>query len=441
MNALKLGRFMLMALAAVLFASAGDAQESGPAEGRIAVVHAKAFLTPGKDAIENATILIENGKVRAAGAGVGVPAGFRTIDAKGANVTPGLMNSNSRLALTENEGEDNTDTGVASGQFAEAFDPEFALNPNTTVIPVVRADGLTRAAVLPTSSSGPPFAGEATILVLSEGPGILDKPQAAVVARVGGMLVKSSGGSRAAQWMLLRKALDAAGRNGKTPAAGETVVENFAGTTPENVAALKPVLDRKIPLVIEASRESDLRQAIALADEYKIRVVLVGAEEGWRVAPLLASRHIAVVVNPFTDSPSTYDAIGSRLDNAAILDKAGVPVSFEGAFVSVTYNAGMATREGAGLAVANGMPWNHALRAITSGAAEMWGIADRYGTLEPGKDADLVIWDGDPLEPMTNPVLVMVQGKVVSLDNRQRMLERRYATDQVNSQIPAGYRP
>jgi imidazolonepropionase-like amidohydrolase len=436
---LKLTGFI--AVFAILLAVTASARGAAQDAGKIAVVHANAYLTPGDDAVKDCTILVEGGKVRAAGAGVSVPAGFRVIDAKGAIVTPGLMNSNSILALTETGGAENTDSGVTSGPFGEAFDPEYALNANTTVIPVVRADGLTRAAVLPTSSAAAPFAGEATVLALNEGPQILDKAQAAVVARISGMLVGTSGGSRAAQWMLLRTALDAAGKYGKTTAAGETPVVSFAGTTPENLMALKPVLEGKIPLVIQASRESDLRQAIALADAYKIHVVLVGAEEGWRVAPLVAARHIAVVLNPFTDSPASFDEIGARLDNAAILDKAGVQVSFEGSFVSVTYNAGMATREGAGIAVANGMPWNHALRAITSGAAEMWGIADHYGKLEPGMDADIVVWDGDPLQPMTNPVLVMVRGKVVSLDNRQRLLERRYAPSQVDSKIPSEYRP
>jgi len=428
-------------VAAFLFAAAATAQPTAPPQDRIAVVHAKAYIVPGEDAVNDATILIENGKVRDAGANLSVPSGFRVIDAKGAIVTPGIMNSASRIALTETEGDENTDSGVTSGPFGEAFDPTPALNANTTVIPVVRADGLTRAAVLPTSSAAPPFAGEAALLVLNDGPGILDVPRAAVVARVGGMLVKSSGGSRAAQWMLIRFALDAAARVGKTATPGQAPVAGFAGTTPDNLAALKPVLDGKIPLVIAASRESDLRQVIALVDDYKIRVVLQGAEEGWRVAPLLASHHIAVVLDPFTDSPTSWDQVGARLDNAAILDKAGVQVSFEGAFVSVTFEAGIATREGAGIAVANGMPWNHALRAITEGAAETWGIADHYGTLRAGKDADLVIWDGDPLEPATNPVLVMVQGREVSLDNRQRLLERRYAPDQINSGVPAGYRP
>jgi len=433
------GGFVAVALAGVL--PSVRAQNASPAAvpaERIAIIHARAYLTPGEDPVDDATILVEGGKIRASGAGLAAPAGFRVIDAKGGLVTPGLMNSNSRMALTETEGEENTDSGMSSGPFGEAFDPASALNANTTVLPIVRADGLTRAAVLPTGSAAPPFAGEALLLVLREGPDILDRRQAAVVVHVGGMLVNSSGGSRAAQWLLLRDALDAAAHTGKP---GTSVAAGFTGVTPENLAALKPVLDGKIPLVIAASRESDLRQAIALVDDYKIHVVLLGAEEGWRVAPLLASHHIAVVVNPYTDSPTSFDQIGARLDNAAILDKAGVQVSFEGAFVSVTFNAGMATREGAGLAVANGMPWNHALRAITSGAAETWGIADQYGTLQPGKDADLVIWDGDPLEPITNPVLVMVQGREVSLDNRQRMLERRYAPDQVNSNIPAGYRP
>ena len=416
------------------------AQTAGSA-GRIAVVHARAYLTPGENPVDDATILIEAGKVRASGAGLAVPAGFQLIDARGSIVTPGLMNSNSRLALTEDENADNTDSGVSSGPFGEAFDPTPALNANTTVIPIVRANGLTRAAVLPTGSAAPPFSGEADLLALREGPDILEKSKAAVVARIGGMLVPASGGSRAAQWLLLRGALDAAARNGKPDASSPPALAGYAGVTPVNLAALKPVLDGQVPLVLEASRESDLRQAVALVDDYRIRLILLGAEEGWRVAPLLASHHIAVVVNPFTDSPTSWDQIGARLDNAAILDRAGVRVSFEGAFVGVTFNAGMATREGAGLAVANGMPWNHALRAITSDAAQTWGIADRYGTLQPGMDADLVIWDGDPLEPITNPTLVMVQGRVVSLDNRQRMLERRYAPDQVNSRIPSGYRP
>lgn len=437
----KAGLWMMTALGAAGLAVSAGAQQAAQNDARIAVVHAKAYLVPGKDATQNATILIEDGKVRASGTDVTVPDGYRVIDAKGAVVTPGIMNSNSRLALTENGGAENTDSGVTTGPFGESFDPESALNANSTVIPVVRSNGLTRAAVLPSSSAAPPFAGEATLLVLNEGPHILDKAHAAVVARVGGMLVHSTGGSRAAAWMLLRTALDAAARAGKPAVPGQAPLASFAGTTPENLAALKPVLTGKVPLVIEASRESDLRQAVALVDEYKIHLIVVGAEEGWRVAPLLASRHIAVVLNPFTDSPSSFDAIGSRLDNAAILDKAGVHIAFEGAFVGVTYNAGIDTREGAGLAVANGMPWNDALQAITSGAAEMWGIADQYGTLEAGKDADLVIWDGDPLEPSTNPRLVMVRGKIVSLDNRQLMLERRYAPSQVNSRVPAEFRP
>ena len=433
-----------IAAIAVLGASlsvAAIAQPVSPDGGNIAVIHAKAYLVPGKDAVENATILIENGKVSASGTSLSAPPGYRVIDARGAIVTPGLMNSNSSLALTEDEGAENTDSAVSSGPFGEAFNPESALNANSTVIPVVRSNGLTRAAVLPSSSAAPPFAGEATLLVLNEGPQILDKARAAVVARVGGMLVKSTGGSRAEAWMLLRTALEAAARYGKPATAGETPLASFAGTTPENLAALKPVLEGKIPLVIECSRESDLRQAVALVDDFKIHLILVGAEEGWRVAPLLASRHIAVVLDPFTDSPSTFDAIGSRLDNAAILDKAGVQIAFQATFVAVTFNAGIATREGAGIAVANGMPWNDALRAITSGAAAMWGIEDDYGTLEPGKDADLVIWDGDPLEPTTNPVMVMVRGKEVSLESRQRLLEQRYAPSQMNAPIPPEYRP
>jgi len=402
-----------------------------------AIIHAKAILIPGQPAVEDANILIENGKIKSAGTAVSIPSGMRTIDAKGRLVTPGLMNSASQLALVETGTEDTTDAAVTSGLYGASFDVQYALNPNSTLLPVARADGLTRVMIMPTASTGAPFNGLGAVLRLSEGESIVDLAKASVVAEVGGMVVPKSGGSRSAQWMLIRSALDTArepqDKTNKPTLPGTTALSRL------NVAALRPVLDRKIPLALIAHRESDLRQGAALADDYNIRIVLVGAEEAWRCAPLLASHKIAVVLDPYASSPATYDQIGARLDNAAILNRAGVLLSFKAAFVHVSYNAGIAIREGAGIAVANGLPWPEAIKALTTNAAETWGIGAHYGTLEPGKEADVVLWNGDPLEPRNAPDMMFIQGKPVSLETRQTELEKRYNPNRSDTSWPPAY--
>ncbi len=407
----------------------------------LAITHATAYLHPGRPPLQNATILIVNGKIAAAGDSVPVPQGTRTIDAHRHMVTPGLMNSDSQLGLVETGTDDTSDSAVATGPFGAAFDVQYALNPNSTLLPVARADGLTRAMVMPTNSATPPFDGLGAVLCLSEGAGILDRPHAAVVATVGGMVAPASGGSRSAQWMLLRMALDASSAHLKRPVRNAPATSGPSATllSPTNLAALSPVLERKIPLVVNASRESDLRQAIALVDDYKIRVVLVGADEGWRVAPLLASHNIPVVLDPYASTSATYDQTGARLDNAAILDRAGVTISFKAAFVHVSYNAGIAIREGAGIAFANGLPWAEALKALTTNPAVTWGIENHYGTLDAGKDADIVIWDGDPLEPSSAPTLVLIRGRQVSLETRQTLLEKRYRPALTANPLPPDY--
>ena len=428
-----MNRFLLLCAASVLAAVGCHAQT-------VAVIHANAYIVPGRQAVKNATIVIEDGRVSQIGAGILPPAGARVIDASNRIVTPGLMDSDTQLGLVETGSADSTDTAVSSGPLGAAFNVQYALNPNSTLLSVARADGLTRAVTLPTSSAHPPFAGMGAILRLSEGTDILDRSCAAMTAIVGGMTTPRSGGSRNAQWILMREELRQAQLRKAGMKHGSDAPIGDAGFSSINLGALYPVLERKIPLVITAYRESDIRQAISLADEYKIRVVLLGADEAWRAASLLAAHHISVVLNPYADDPATFDQIGARLQNAAILAHAGVTISFLAPSIHASHNAGITIREGAGIAVANGLPWPEALRALTLSAAEIWGIADHYGTLEPGKDADLVIWDGDPLEPMSAPTLVLVRGQQVSLRTRQTDLEQRYSPAHRNDPWPPAYR-
>ncbi|WP_293857791.1 amidohydrolase family protein [Sphingomonas sp. SCN 67-18] len=160
------------------------------------------------------------------------------------------------------------------------------------------------------------------------------------------------------------------------------------------------------------------------------------------MAPELAAAAIPVVIDPESNLPYSFDELGARLDNPALLRKAGVTIAFSvaGGGLHLSYNAGLALREGAGIAVANGLPYAEALKAITLNPAAIWGIGDRFGTLTAGADADIVIWDGDPLEPSSAPAVLLVQGREVSLTTRQTELRDRYVPARAEDALPPGYR-
>ncbi|MBB4632667.1 amidohydrolase family protein [Sphingosinicella soli] len=400
----------------------------------LAIVHAKAWTMTADAPVENATIVARDGRIVSVTAGGAVPAGARVIDAAGRPVTPGLVNAATQLGLVEVSGARETnDQSVASGALGAAFDVQYGLNPNSTLIAQARADGVTEAMVYPGSSAGAPFSGRGALIHLAEDGDILDRPQAALFAVVGGGSAGKVGGSRAAQWLLLRNALDEA-RAPQTIDPRERLLGRL------DRAGLAPVLDRRIPLVIAAERESDIRQALDLARDYAIRIVILGGAEAWRVKAELAARRVPVILDPMLNLPLGFDQLGARLDNAALLGAAGVPIAFTvpGFGIHLSYNAGSALREGAGIAAANGLPYAAALRAITRGAAEVWGADDRQGSIAAGRTADLVIWDGDPLEPSSGPALVLIGGKPVGA-TRQTELRDRYRPGREHP-LPPAYR-
>ncbi len=405
-----------------------------PAE-TVAVIHARLMAMDGSAERTDATVVIRDGQVAEVGVSLSPPPGARVIDAGGRLVTPGLMNAGTQLGLVEVSSiADTTDQAVQKSPLGPAFDVQYALNPNSTLLARARADGLTRAGVYPGGSGSPPFAGQGAVLRISEGPDILDRPRVMMMVDIGGMAAATVGGSRAAAWILLRNALDEA----KAPQAARGEMRGQLLNRLDS-EALQPVLRGEMPIGIVAARESDLRQAVKLADDYRVKVVVFGGAEAWRLAELLAARRIPVVLNPFDSLPNTFDEIGARLDNAALLDKAGVEIAFSVPGIEFSHNAGTGVRESAGLAVAHGLPWAEALKALTVNAADIWGVADHFGALKPGLDADLVIWDGDPLEPSTSPVEVLVRGTPASLATRQEALARRYAPAMAQEPWPADY--
>ena len=190
-----------------------------------------------------------------------------------------------------------------------------------------------------------------------------------------------------------------------------------------DLEALVPVVRGELPLAVQANRASDLLAAMRLAQEFRPKLILMGAAEGWRVAGELAAQKVPVVIKPLTNIPS-FDALDATLENAARLSKAGVTLvlsSFD------THNA-RNLRQEAGNAIAYGLDREAALRAVTLTPAEVWGIAARHGSLEPGKDADVVVWSGDPFELTTGREHVFIQGREMSRDTRQRQLLERYRT-------------
>jgi imidazolonepropionase-like amidohydrolase len=189
----------------------------------------------------------------------------------------------------------------------------------------------------------------------------------------------------------------------------------------EELEALLPALRGRLPVLVLANRKLDLDNALKLAREFKLKLVLGGAVEGWKIAPAIAAAGVPVVVEPNHDIPS-FDGLAARLDNATLLRQAGIKVVIAQGDPGGERNL----RFAAGNAVRNGLGWDDALKAITLWPAEALGIADRYGTLEPGRVGNVVVWSGDPLDFASAAEHVFVRGEDTPLVTRENELRDRY---------------
>lgn len=373
--------------------------------------------------IEGGTVLIRDGEIVAVGQNVDVPAGATRIDARGKIVTPGLFESQTHLGLVE--------VGAVAGtrdyamqnedRVAAAFNVADGLNPRSIVIPVTRIGGVTTAITTP---AGGLIAGQGVLidLVGLDPDAMIAESPIAMFATLGLGAEEAGGGARAGATMRLREILeDARVYAERREAFNRGATREFAASRLD-LEALQPVLAGEIPLVIEAHRASDIRAALDIADEYDLDLIISGGTEAWMVADELASAQVPVIVKVLQNLPANFERLGARYDNAALLREAGVPVAIT---TSDTHNARNITQE-AGNAVAYGLPYEEALRAITLYPARIWDVADEYGSLEPGKIANVVVWDGDPLELMTPVEHVFIKGIEVPMTSRQTELRDRY---------------
>ncbi len=418
---------------------AGVTLAAGPASAEtIAITGAKVYPVSGPP-IDGATVVVEDGKIAAVGAGVAVPAGARTIDATGKVVTPGLFDSSSRIGLVEIDAYDDTvDSRVEDDRITAAFKVVDGLNPQATNVAVTRVEGITRTVVMPRAGKSL-IAGRAALIDLGavavpDPYAMVEREPVAMVAVLGSQGAELSGGARGAAMLRLREALEDAKDFAQNRRSWDVGEHRDYPMSRLDLEALEPVLTRQIPLAVFVNRGSDILATLRLAERYKLKLILLGAADGWMVAEQLAAAKVPVVIDPMTNIPD-FESLGATLENAGRLQRAGVTVLF----ASFDAHNSRDLRHAAGEAVAYGMPWDAALRALTLGPAEVWGIADRYGTIEKGKDADLVVWSGDPFELLTSAEHVFINGREVPPDTRQRELLRRYR--KVGEPLPPAYRP
>ncbi len=407
---------LLSILALVLTAAPARAET-------VAITGATIHTLGPQGTIQNGTLVIENGKIRAVGASVPVPAGTRRIiDARGKVVTPGLFDSYTHLGVVEVDAvQASRDAAVKDDRVTAAFNVVDAYNPRSTLIPINRIEGLTRAVVGPRPGNSL-IAGQIAVVHLG-GPGdYLVRSPVAMFAVLGEPGARLSGGSRSAAMLRLREALQDALDYAANRKAFEQGDRREYALSRLDLEALVPVVKGELPLLLSVDRASDIEAALRLAKELELELILAGVAEGWKVAGRIAEAKVPVIVNPMNNLPVSFETLGATLENAACLHKAGVTIAF---MTGDAHNA-RNLKQSAGNAVANGLPWEAALAAITTAPARIWGIADRYGTLEAGKDADVVIWDGDPLELTTFADAVFIRGVEVPMTSRQLELRDRY---------------
>ena len=376
--------------------------------------------------LPDATVLIKDGRIEKVVPGRVTPAGARVIEAAGRIVTPGFIAADTALGLVEISLEptahDQSVESTPPDPNRAAFRAVDSLNTRSVLIPVQRLEGITSAIAAP---EGGLVSGQSVFFDLVDGgrtDALVRAPLAIHVnlGAAGGMAV---GGSRGWAITHLREILDDTRTYQRTRAQYDRNQSRPLAGSRLDLEALGLVIQGRVPLAVRVDREADILATLDLAREQHIRVVILGGAEAWKVASVLARERVPVLVQPMGNVPAGFDALGSRLDNAALLRRAGVAVGLSAG--GEAHNV-RTLRQQAGVAVSYGLPHEDGLRALSRTIAEAFGVEKDYGTLAPGKVANVVVWTGDPLELSSQVTNVIVRGKELPLRSRQTELRERY---------------
>ena len=347
-----------------------------------------------------------------------------TIDASDKIITPGVIAPDTQIGILE-IGSISETTDGGSDIYSMGFSVYEAINPNSTLIPWNRSNGVTSAITLP-DFNWDPLSGMASFLILDSNLRVNGLPDVALTGEIGAL----SSGSRAESLILLKDLLELASTLDEkdissskkiSEAVDDFEIAETMDLHPRDVIALYNLLNNDLPLIIKTNRASDILKLIDIKKLYGLNLILMSAQEAELVKEEIAVNNISVIVNPFDNIPDSFDELASNIRIAGSLEEAGIKVMFS---ESRTHNYHL-IRQGAGNAVANGMSYTGAIMALTSNVAKSFNIPDR-GILEKGMKADIVIWEADPLEPSTFPAKVFINGNDMDLTTRSSRLTKRY---------------
>lgn len=386
--------------------------------------------------LEKATVLVgDDGRIQAVGEDVRLPSGVERIDGSDKTLTPGFIETRAQLGLTEVLAEESTnDHALSANAVTPAFRAADGFQPLSVRIPIEREEGITSAVTSPTHGL---LAGTGSWFDLTGELSAAPDPSRplAMFGSVAQGAVDVTGGSRGALWLRLREVLDDVREYDRNRAAYARNTARTLSLSRLHLEAMVPVVKGQLPLVLEAHRASDVLAAVRLKREEGIEVIVAGGAEAWLVAKELAAAKVPVILRPSTMQPWSFEALRARDDSAALLAAAGVKLVLSAA--GQGEQDARRLRQEAGIAVAHGLDRDAALRAITLSPAEVFGKASELGSVTPRKRANLVLWSGDPLELSTVAERVWIDGRAMSLENRQRALAEKYLQRTSSSASPS----
>jgi imidazolonepropionase-like amidohydrolase len=428
--------FFVAALALSPFALA----QSQPAT-TYALTHAKIFTLAGSP-IDDGTIVIRDGKIAAVGANVDIPPGAQVIDAKGLQVYPGLFDAVTQMGLREIGAVNSTVDSNETGNYNPDVVAATAVSPSSEHIPVTRAAGITEVLVVPASGGMDSFGSR----------GVLGGQASAIHLSgwtIEEMLLKKSA-AMVLNWPEIEtRTFDFTTFTRKEKPFAEAKQEyekqvneltdwlerarHYAQVMEKSspakydrdvkLEALVPVIRGELPLLVFADRAREIRNAVEYCEKQKLRMILAGGAEAYKVKDLLRSKSIPVILRPMLTSPldedDPYDRLLSQPAELAAADVRFAFASFDNSFAR-------RLGQNAANAVAYGLPYDEALRAVTVYPAQILGLGSQIGTLEPGKIANLIVTNGDPLEVTTNVRYLFIRGQLTSTDNRHKLLYEKY---------------
>ncbi|GAB1408631.1 amidohydrolase family protein [Thermomonas brevis] len=405
-------RGALLALALSLACAGAQAQD-------LLIRNATIHTGTTQGTLQGADVLVRGGRIAAVGQGLAA-AGVQAVDAQGKPVTPALFAGINAIGVEEVSGESSTvDSHIDLPQNQFGLRPEFditlAYNPDSVLVPVARIEGF--GWTMLSAQPGDSFIGGQGGAVRFDGSLDAIGPRVLFMTLGGGRAAQKAGGSRAAQWMILDQLIDEV--RGRIPQDSQ-----FAQLTPAGRATLAKYFGGGGRVAVEVHRAADIARLLRWSRERDVRIALVGASEGWKLAPQIAAAKVPVFVDPLVNLPGDFDQIGATMENAARLREAGVQVAFS--LNGDASHSARKQRQIAGNAVAHGMRWDDALAALTRVPAEAFGLGGQMGSIAVGQRADLVLWSGDPLDVAHTATQVWLDGRAMPMRSRQTELRDRY---------------